>query len=100
MSGDAHSPSPPLHRTASPFALHYTPVPTQTMAQQQASAVWTANYSAPQYGRKRATDLMVTGPTLRGGGGSGARPGSSGAYYARANDDATTYVSSTTYAHR
>eukprot|EP00955_Chlamydomonas_euryale_P000669 7710-Chlamydomonas_euryale.AAC.1 len=67
----------------------------EASAAQHEQAVWTASYQAPQYGRKRNTDLMVTGPTLRGG----SRPGSAAPYAAapRMADDATTYVSSTTH---
>ncbi|GAX73448.1 hypothetical protein CEUSTIGMA_g900.t1 [Chlamydomonas eustigma] len=89
---------PDMSNRTVPFALHYAQIPTQTVAQQQSSAVWTAKYSPPQYGRKRATDLMITGPSLRAN--SQGRPNSAragGGYYARAADDATTYVSSTTY---
>lgn len=72
----------------------------QTSAQMAASAVWGVQYSAPQYGRKRASDLMATGPTLRGGPGVGrpgsARPGG----YVPAADDATTYVSSSYATYR
>jgi NIMA (never in mitosis gene a)-related kinase len=93
MRGDARPPE------SSPFALHYTEQGAKqggwAQQQQQASA-WTANYTPPAHGRKRATDLMVTGPSLRGGGGAN-RPGSAAGGYARANDDATTYISSTTY---
>ena len=75
---------------------------SQTMAQMQAEGAWTAKYSPPQYGRKRNPDLMVTGPTLRGGGGTGNRPSSAaaGGYAPRAADDATTYVSSHTSYYR
>ena len=94
MRGDARPPE------SSPFALHYTEQggrqqqQQNSWAQQQQQSAWTATYTPPAHGRKRATDLMVTGPSLRGGGGG--RPGSA-AGYARANDDATTYISSTTY---
>lgn len=53
--------------------------------------VWNAQYTAPQFGRKRCPDLQITGPSLREGG----RPGSARVGgYTPAADDATTYVSS------
>lgn len=95
MRGDARPPE------SSPFALHYTEHGAKqggnNWGQDQPAPGWAATYTPPTHGRKRATDLMVTGPSLRGGGGG--RPGSAaGGGYARANDDATTYISSTSYA--
>ncbi|KAG1669259.1 hypothetical protein FOA52_003296 [Chlamydomonas sp. UWO 241] len=67
-------------------------------ARHQEASVWTARHEPPQYGRKRNPDLMVTGPTLRG---TSARAGGGAPYAAaRMADDATTYVSSTTWQQR
>lgn len=63
----------------------------------QESALWNTTYQAPQYGRKRCPDLMVTGPTLRGAAAGGGRPGSAAPYAAHVADDATSYISGTTY---
>jgi hypothetical protein len=51
--------------------------------------VWGVKPLPPQFGRKRCTDLMATGPGMRGAGG--ARGGGHGA--ARVADDATSYCS-------
>jgi NIMA (never in mitosis gene a)-related kinase len=62
------------------------------------SEAWKATYQPPQYGRRRNPELQITGPSLRtsgpgrAGGGGGARGG-----YVPAAEDATTYVSSTSY---
>ncbi len=55
---------------------------------------WRATYQAPQYGRRRNPELQITGPSLRS---TSARGGGGGGGYARAADDATSYVSSTSY---
>ena len=40
------------------------------------TALMGASYEAPRFGRKRATDLMITGPSMREPGASVGRPGS------------------------
>ncbi|GLI67276.1 hypothetical protein VaNZ11_011460 [Volvox africanus] len=81
-----------------PFATHYpAAVGFQTQAHASTSEAWNAAYQPPQYGRRRNPELQITGPSLRtagarAGGGGGGRAG-----YVPAAEDATTYVSSTTY---
>ncbi|GFR44099.1 hypothetical protein Agub_g5259 [Astrephomene gubernaculifera] len=86
------------HPGAAPFATHYDQgAGLQTQAQASMNEAWRATYQPPQYGRRRNPELQITGPSLRstgarGGGGGGGRAG-----YVPAAEDATTYVSSTTY---
>ncbi|KAG2496283.1 hypothetical protein HYH03_005516 [Edaphochlamys debaryana] len=81
-----------------PFATHYPGGANfqMTQAQESMNEAWRANYQPPQYGRRRNPELQITGPSLRSGGatrGASARAGG----YVPAADDATTYVSSTSY---
>ena len=43
----------------------------RTASMEQSAALRNATYEAPKFGRQRAQDLMITGPSMRG---SGARP--------------------------
>ncbi|GLC34392.1 hypothetical protein PLESTB_000733300 [Pleodorina starrii] len=93
---------PTSAHAGAPFATHYNvPAQPQTQAHASMSEAWSAAYQPPQYGRRRNPELQITGPSLRssggprpggGGGGGGARGG-----YVPAAEDATTYVSSTSY---
>uniref|UniRef100_A0A383W991 non-specific serine/threonine protein kinase n=1 Tax=Tetradesmus obliquus TaxID=3088 RepID=A0A383W991_TETOB len=62
---------------------------TTTSAQEAAAGVWGVKPVPPQFGRKRCSDLMATGPGMRGA--AGARGGGHGA--APVADDATSYCS-------
>ncbi|KXZ42056.1 hypothetical protein GPECTOR_214g438 [Gonium pectorale] len=89
---------PTSAHAGAPFATHYNVgVGFQSQAQESMNEAWRATYQPPQYGRRRNPELQITGPSLRstgarGGGGGGGRAG-----FVPAADDATTYVSSTTY---
>ncbi|CAG9460521.1 unnamed protein product [Pedinophyceae sp. YPF-701] len=72
-------------------------------AQTRAEAVWTAQYEKPTFGRRRAPDLMATGPSMRAAtgpvGGGRQRPASAHrAQFAGPTYDTATMVSSTTTA--
>lgn len=59
----------------------------------QADAIWTASYERPQYARKRATDLQITGPSMRGAHTLCAKaPQAGGVYYAGSETTTTTYM--------
>ncbi|KAF6255863.1 hypothetical protein COO60DRAFT_168278 [Scenedesmus sp. NREL 46B-D3] len=60
-----------------------------TSAQEATGGVWSVRPVPPQFGRKRCTDLMATGPSLRGAGGA---PGA-GVGAVPVADDATSYCS-------
>jgi NIMA (never in mitosis gene a)-related kinase len=66
----------------------------RSVMQETMDDAWRAAYQPPQYGRRRNPELQITGPSLRS---AGARGGGGRAGYAPAADDATTYVSSTSY---
>ena len=42
----------------------------RTASMEQSAALRTATYEAPKFGRQRAQDLMITGPSMRGSGGA------------------------------
>jgi hypothetical protein len=61
----------------------------------QEEAIWTACYQRPQFARKRATDLLVTGPSIRSAAALGTKaPQASGVYanYAGSETTTTTYI--------
>lgn len=77
----------------------------RTASMEQSAAVRNAKYEAPKFARKRATDLMITGPSMRASGppSRGASGGSSGrvanfGYAASmAGTECTTTVAPTSY---
>ncbi|PNW81325.1 hypothetical protein CHLRE_07g351150v5 [Chlamydomonas reinhardtii] len=87
---------PTSAHAGAPFATHYPGGGSQLQTHAQASMneAWRATYQAPQYGRRRNPELQITGPSLRS---TSARGAGGGGGYARAADDATSYVSSTSY---
>ena len=69
----------------------------RTAAMEQSAALKNAVYEAPRFARKRATDLMITGPSLRGAappsrGGGGHRGGNMGYAASMVGSEVTTVV--------
>lgn len=77
----------------------------RTAAMEQSAAVRNAKYEAPSFGRRRAQDLMITGPSMRGSGPpsrgagySGGRVTANMGYAASmAGTECTTTVAPTSY---
>ncbi|EFJ48588.1 flagellar autonomy 2 protein [Volvox carteri f. nagariensis] len=89
---------PTSAHAGAPFATHFgAAAGFQTQAHASMNDAWKAQYQPPQYGRRRNPELQITGPSLRSGGPRGGGGGGGRAGFVPAADDATTYVSSTSY---
>ena len=73
----------------------------RTAAMEQSAALKNAVYEAPRFARRRASDLMITGPSMRGpgppsrgggGGGGGYRGGNMGYAASMVGSECTTVV--------
>ena len=77
----------------------------RTASMEQSSALKNATYEPPKFARKRATDLMITGPSMRaagapsrgGSGGGGFRTAANMGYAASCVGSETTTVAPTSY---
>lgn len=76
----------------------------RTAAMEQSAALKNAVYEAPKFARRRATDLMITGPSMRapappsrgGGGGGGHRGGNMGYAASMVGSECTTVTQAPT----
>ena len=72
----------------------------RTAAMEQSAALVNAVYETPRFARRRASDLMITGPSMRGapssrggsGGGGGHRGGNMGYAGSMVGSECTTVV--------
>ena len=95
-------------QSARPFAMDDHPDHTEgnhsyyrTAAMEQSAALKNAVYEAPRFARRRASDLMITGPSMRGagpstrgsgGGGGGHRGGNMGYAASVMGSECTTVI--------
>mmetsp|Transcript_1894 Transcript_1894/g.4938 ORF Transcript_1894/g.4938 Transcript_1894/m.4938 type:complete len:376 (+) Transcript_1894:1222-2349(+) len=93
---DAHTAGRPQqmdsHRGAAPFAFDDTESSKRSGGKSDNPDLW--NVSIPQHGRRRAADLAITGPSLRGNSAHGGGGGANAARY----DYQGAITSTTTYA--
>mmetsp|Transcript_14530 Transcript_14530/g.36479 ORF Transcript_14530/g.36479 Transcript_14530/m.36479 type:complete len:145 (-) Transcript_14530:250-684(-) len=93
---DAHTAGRPQqmdsHRGAAPFAFDDAESSKRSGGKSDNPDLW--NVSIPQHGRRRAADLAITGPSLRGNSARGGGGGANAARY----DYQGAITSTTTYA--
>jgi len=109
----------PLEREPSPASRRRSPAPSpfevsdkddrrhyRTASMEQSAALRNATYEAPKFGRQRAQDLMITGPSMRGSGNApstrsagGFARGGANVGYAQSTygSECTTTVAATSY---
>ena len=109
----------PLEKEPAPTSRRKSPAPSpfevsddddrqhyRTASMEQSAALRNATYEAPKFGRQRAQDLMITGPSMRGSGsapstrsaGGYARGGANFGYaQSTYGSECTTTVAATSY---